>query len=331
MLEYTSTTERRASGNMGTFFVHSLLLLLIMAIDCAMGADKTCERLDFNDQNNTKMMPCTGKYKYFLTKEYTANGTFKPFRPTSKYYLSVDGKNGYYCAETVDIFYVMPKFTDFRIIYQLTAKYASVTVKVLDADDKLNLVEEWTIFLETSDWSLFKEEASRTVRNAKVQIVALMNDKNDLAMEYLTVYNSVVATQDKKCKDLDEHFNPPGTTEAPSTTTESTSSSTTTTEKPTTSTTSSTTSSTSSTTTKTSPSTTTTASTTTKKTRTTTKTSPPTTTTESSTSSTTTTTESSTTTEKTTRSSTTKSTTKASTTIPSTSTTASSTRTTTVR
>ncbi|XP_058456074.1 porimin-like [Malaya genurostris] len=88
-------------------------------------------------------------------------------------------------------------------------------------------VQRWTSSSVTTGWSMFVGKVEREIKRAKLQIECDMSADANVAIEYVTVFNSLV--EEQFCKDLDEYYTSTTATSAPTTTTTSTSRPTTTT------------------------------------------------------------------------------------------------------
>ncbi|XP_062540296.1 mucin-22-like [Armigeres subalbatus] len=208
--------------------------------------DAICERIDFNDISQNKVRKCSGTdHEIFRLKAYANSINFQPYREDTHYFLSNEVL-GVSCCETEENFY-MHEYTEIRLIYQLVFQSTcTLTLRILDMDEledgEPTVVQRWSSQQTTNTWSLFVGTVEREIRRAKLQIEVQMTSGADVAIEYVTVFNSLV--QEEFCKELDEFYSTPSasTTTAVVTTTAST----TTTARPTTvtSTTASTTTST---------------------------------------------------------------------------------------
>ncbi|KAL1374400.1 hypothetical protein pipiens_018108, partial [Culex pipiens pipiens] len=204
----------------------------------------------------SRITECTGTNReIFRLASYATSALFKPYRDNVQYYLANDVV-GISCGETLESFY-MHEFTEIRLIYQLVYRTPStLTLRILDMDqlDAAGLpvvAQRWSSREMTTTWSLFTGRVEKEIRRAKLQIEVEATVGASIAIEYVTVFNSLV--QEQFCKELDEFYSSPApivttttTTVRPSTTT--TRKTTTTTVRPTTTTSSSSTSTTTTTT-----------------------------------------------------------------------------------
>ncbi|XP_039444364.1 mucin-5AC-like [Culex pipiens pallens] len=232
------------------------LLLGVVFGSRVAALDAICERIDFNDFSQSRITECTGTNReIFRLASYASSALFKPYRDNVQYYLANDVV-GISCGETLESFY-MHEFTEIRLIYQLVYRTPStLTLRILDMDqpDAAGLpvvAQRWSSREMTNTWSLFTGRVEKEIRRAKLQIEVEATVGASIAIEYVTVFNSLV--QEQFCKELDEFYSSPApivttttTTVRPSTTT--TRRTTTTTVRPTTTTSSSTTSTTTTTT-----------------------------------------------------------------------------------
>ncbi|XP_062557317.1 mucin-5AC-like [Armigeres subalbatus] len=179
----------------------------------------SCSRIDFDQATLTYLSRCTF-YQEFVSKPYRESLNFQHFREDANYYLSNQWE-GLTCGETVDSF-SLNQDTEFRMVYNLIFESgATLEVRILDLDrldseSNPTVVIRWKTEQATSGWGLFREKMDKTVKRAKIQIEANMNHGSDLAIEYFTVFNYEVETNE--CNAIDEF--------APTTTTTTTTSST---------------------------------------------------------------------------------------------------------
>ncbi|XP_053691360.1 uncharacterized protein DDB_G0271670-like [Sabethes cyaneus] len=202
---------------------------------CILTEDVSCSRIDFDQATLTYLSRCSYTQE-FTVKQYSATTVFTPYRDYAEYYLSEEWQ-GLTCGETVQSFSVNEQ-TELRMVYNLVFDFgASLEVRVLDLDridseGNPMVVIRWKTEQATRGWGLFREKMDKTVKRAKIQIEANMNSGSDVAIEYFTVFNYEVETDE--CNSIDEFAT---TTILPTTSTTSASSTTITTTTSTTSTT----------------------------------------------------------------------------------------------
>ncbi|EAT48561.1 AAEL000441-PA [Aedes aegypti] len=105
-----------------------------------------------------------------------------------------------------------------------TLEVRVVDLDRMDSENKPTVVIRWKTEQATFGWGLFREKMDKTVRRAKIQIEANMNAGSDVAIEYFTVFNFEVETNE--CHSIDE-FAPTTTTTTTTTTSSPTTTSTT--------------------------------------------------------------------------------------------------------
>ncbi|XP_053679705.1 uncharacterized protein LOC128730652 [Anopheles nili] len=186
----------------------------------------SCTKVDFDEATLTSLRKCDYMQE-FVVKRYDESDHFDPFRPEAQYYLS-NKWEGLTCGETVAT-YAFNTDTELRMAYNLVFDSgATLEVRVFDlerVDPESNptLVEVWRTGSSTEGWGFFRERLNKTVKQAKIQIEANINAKSDLAIEYLTIFNYEVETDE--CSSIDEFSTTlatPTSTEAASTETIST-------------------------------------------------------------------------------------------------------------
>ncbi|KFB40584.1 AGAP002724-PA-like protein [Anopheles sinensis] len=180
--------------------------------------DSSCTQIDFDEETLTSLRKC-GFVQQFTAKPYDESTKFDPYRPGTNFYLSNQWQ-GLTCGETVRT-YAFNSDTELRMAYNAVFESgATLEVRVYDLDrvdstGKAILVESWRTTTSTEGWGFFREKLNKTVNQAQIQIEANMNAGSDLAIEYLTIFNYEVETEE--CSAIDEFLT---TTEIPTTTTE---------------------------------------------------------------------------------------------------------------
>uniref|UniRef100_A0A182QZ76 Uncharacterized protein n=1 Tax=Anopheles farauti TaxID=69004 RepID=A0A182QZ76_9DIPT len=165
----------------------------------------SCTKIDFDQATLSSLRKC-GYNQEFVVKRYDDSEHFDPYRPDAAYYLSHQWQ-GLTCGETVDM-YSFNEETELRMAYNLVFDSGAVLeVRVydeerLDSDKKPILVEVWQTTSSTEGWGFFRERLNKTVKQAKIQIEANINAGSDLAIEYLTIFNYEVETDE--CTSIDE-------------------------------------------------------------------------------------------------------------------------------
>ncbi|XP_055633514.1 mucin-2-like [Toxorhynchites rutilus septentrionalis] len=199
---------------MSNHFWWLLILVLVVSFRDAIAEGASCSRIDFNSAELTFLAKCL-YYQEFVVKPYANSTVFSSFRENATYYLSHRWQ-GLTCGETVQTYKINSQ-TELRMVYNLVFAYgASLQIRVLDLDrldseNKPTLVERWQTVQSTAGWGLFKERINKTVDRAKIQIEANMNSGSDVAIEYLTIFNYEVETDE--CNSIDEFATTtPGTT-----------------------------------------------------------------------------------------------------------------------
>ncbi|XP_058451947.1 uncharacterized protein LOC131430761 [Malaya genurostris] len=167
--------------------------------------DASCLRIDFDTATLTYLSRCLN-YQEFIKKPYSNSLNFVPFRENAQYYLS-NLWQGVTCGETVQSF-SMNGQTELRMVYNLLFDTeASLEVRIvdldrIDSDNNPTVVIRWKTEQSTRGWGLFREMMDKQVKRAKVQIEAIMAADGDVAIEYFTVFNYEVHTDD--CLKVDE-------------------------------------------------------------------------------------------------------------------------------
>uniref|UniRef100_A0A182PCL0 SEA domain-containing protein n=1 Tax=Anopheles epiroticus TaxID=199890 RepID=A0A182PCL0_9DIPT len=188
--------------------------------------DSSCTQIDFDEATLSSLRQCDFMQE-FIAKRYDESINFVPFRSEAVHYLSHRWQ-GLTCGETVST-YSFNEETELRMAYNLVFDSgATLEVRVFDEErrdpeNKPTLVEFWSTTASTDGWGFFREKLNKTVKQARIQIEANINAGSDLAIEYLTIFNYEVETEE--CSVIDEFST---TTVVPSTTSMTTSSTTTT-------------------------------------------------------------------------------------------------------
>uniref|UniRef100_A0A182K086 Uncharacterized protein n=1 Tax=Anopheles christyi TaxID=43041 RepID=A0A182K086_9DIPT len=191
-----------------------MAIVTIGALD--MDQDSSCTQIDFDEATVSSLRQC-GYMQEFIAKRYDDSSHFDPYREDAVYYLSHRWQ-GLTCGETVNT-YAFNAETELRMAYNLVFDSgATLEVRVFDEertdpDNKPTLVEYWSTTVSTDGWGYFREKLNKTVKQARIQIEANINAGSDLAIEYLTIFNYEVETEE--CSIIDEFST---TTAAPSTT-----------------------------------------------------------------------------------------------------------------
>uniref|UniRef100_A0AAG5CYG5 Uncharacterized protein n=1 Tax=Anopheles atroparvus TaxID=41427 RepID=A0AAG5CYG5_ANOAO len=178
----------------------------------------SCTQIDFDQATLTSLSKC-GYMQEFIAKPYHESDVFDPYRPAAAHYLS-NRWQGLTCGETVQT-YSFNTDTELRMAYNLIfTSGATLEVRVFDKDrldtaGRPILVESWRRMTSTDGWGYFREQLNKTVKRAQIQIEANMNAGSDLAIEYLTIFNYEVDSEE--CSAIDEFQT---TTEVPTTTTD---------------------------------------------------------------------------------------------------------------
>uniref|UniRef100_A0A182VZT8 Uncharacterized protein n=1 Tax=Anopheles minimus TaxID=112268 RepID=A0A182VZT8_9DIPT len=199
-----------------------VFLCVTRALDETEDSSTSCTQIDFDEATLSSLHKCEFTQE-FIVKRYEESVHFDPFRPEAVYYLS-NRWQGLTCGETVDT-YSFNAETELRMAYNLVFDIgATLEVRVfdedrLDSDNKPTLVEIWRTVTSTDGWGLFREKLNKTVKKARIQIEANINAGSELAIEYLTIFNYEVETEE--CSIIDEF----STTTEPPTSTETTTSS----------------------------------------------------------------------------------------------------------
>uniref|UniRef100_A0A182NR47 Uncharacterized protein n=1 Tax=Anopheles dirus TaxID=7168 RepID=A0A182NR47_9DIPT len=199
----------------------------------ADNGESSCTKIDFDEATLSSLQQC-GYMQEFVVKRYDASDHFDPYRPEAAYYLSHQWQ-GLTCGETVDT-YSFNEETELRMAYNSVFDSGAVLeVRVydeerLDPDNNPTLVEVWRTTTSTEDWGFFREKLNKTVKQAKIQIEANINAGSDLAIEYLTIFNYEVETDE--CSSIDEFTTTVAATSTTETTTTTTLPPETTTEQP---------------------------------------------------------------------------------------------------
>uniref|UniRef100_A0A182Y3Z7 Uncharacterized protein n=1 Tax=Anopheles stephensi TaxID=30069 RepID=A0A182Y3Z7_ANOST len=199
------------------------------------GKDSSCTQLDFDETTLSSLKECDYMQE-FIVKRYDESTHFDPYRPEAVHYLSHRWQ-GLTCGETVHT-YSFNEETELRMAYNLVFDSgATLEVRVFDedrrdTDNRPTLVEVWHTTSSTNGWGYFREKLNKTVKQARIQIEANINAGSDLAIEYLTIFNYEVETEE--CSVIDEFAT---TTVAPATTETTTIAAETTTQQPATTTT----------------------------------------------------------------------------------------------
>ncbi|XP_062698698.1 uncharacterized protein LOC109411670 [Aedes albopictus] len=211
--------------------------LVMLHFRFSLTDEVTCSRIDFDQATVTYLARCSF-YQEFESKPYAESAHFQPFRKDAKYYLTNQWE-GLTCGETVESFSLNEE-TELRMIYNLildsgaTLEVRVVDLDRLDSENKPTVVIRWKTEQATLGWGLFREKMDKTVKRAKIQIEANMNAGSDVAIEYFTIFNFEVETDE--CNSIDE-FAPTTTTSTPLQTITTTTTVTTTTTTPATTTT----------------------------------------------------------------------------------------------
>ncbi|XP_040159377.1 cell wall integrity and stress response component 1-like [Anopheles arabiensis] len=207
--------------------VVGMAFVTLGALDVREGS--SCTQLDFDEATVSSLRKCEYMQE-FVAKRYDESDHFEPYRSDAVYYLSHRWQ-GLTCGETVNT-YAFNAETELRMAYNLVFDSgAMLEVRVYDEehtdpDNKPTLVEYWSTKVSTDGWGYFREKLNKTVKQARIQIEANINAGSDLAIEYLTIFNYEVETEE--CSTIDEFST---TTGVPSSTT-STMPDTTTTQQP---------------------------------------------------------------------------------------------------
>ncbi|XP_052891517.1 mucin-5AC-like [Anopheles moucheti] len=179
--------------------------IAISALDDPEDGSTSCTQIDFDEATLSSLRKCDYKQE-FIAKRYDASNQFDPYRPEAVHYLSHRWQ-GLSCGETVNT-YSFNEETELRMAYNLVFDSgALLEVRVfdedrMDAENKPTLVEVWHTVTSTEGWGLFREKLNKTVKKARIQIEANINAGSDLAIEYLTIFNYEVETEE--CSNIDE-------------------------------------------------------------------------------------------------------------------------------
>uniref|UniRef100_A0A8W7PSK1 Uncharacterized protein n=1 Tax=Anopheles coluzzii TaxID=1518534 RepID=A0A8W7PSK1_ANOCL len=195
--------------------VVGMAFVTLGALDVREGS--SCTQLDFDEATVSSLRKCEYMQE-FVAKRYDESDNFEPYRSDAVYYLSHRWQ-GLTCGETVNT-YAFNAETELRMAYNLVFDSgAMLEVRVYDEehtdpDNKPTLVEYWSTKVSTDGWGYFREKLNKTVKQARIQIEANINAGSDLAIEYLTIFNYEVETEE--CSTIDEFST---TTGVPSSTT----------------------------------------------------------------------------------------------------------------
>ncbi|EAL40853.3 AGAP002724-PA [Anopheles gambiae str. PEST] len=209
--------------------VVGMAFVTLGALDVREGS--SCTQLDFDEATVSSLRKCEYMQE-FVAKRYDESDHFEPYRSDAVYYLSHRWQ-GLTCGETVNT-YAFNAETELRMAYNLVFDSgAMLEVRVYDEehtdpDNKPTLVEYWSTKVSTDGWGYFREKLNKTVKQARIQIEANINAGSDLAIEYLTIFNYEVETEE--CSTIDEFSTTTGV--PPSSTSTVTMPATTTTQQP---------------------------------------------------------------------------------------------------
>ncbi|XP_058817197.1 uncharacterized protein LOC131680505 [Topomyia yanbarensis] len=193
-----------------------LLAGFMISIRGYTAEDVSCSRIDFDQATLTYLSRCS-YLQEFIVKPYSNSHIFVPFRDNAQHYLT-NLWQGLTCGETVQSF-SMNDQTELRMVYNLVFDTeASLEVRIvdldrIDSDNKPTVVIRWKTEQATRGWGLFRERMDKIVKRAKVQIEANINAGSDVAIEYFTIFNYEVKTDE--CQQIDEFST---TTSTPTTT-----------------------------------------------------------------------------------------------------------------
>lgn len=177
----------------------SRIMWILLFFNCCglrRAAQSYCSKIDFNQATVSGFRECSGQFApMFKIKEYVSSEWPQPFRPSSKYYLSVDVE-GYSCAESSTVFHLnATSEIDVAIYLDFQYRGAFIEVLVIDTDAK-KTINRWKN--ETSaGWFLLSKKMGVTVRNAQVRNIALCQAHRRFEM-YLIFFPDRISYQFKQ-------------------------------------------------------------------------------------------------------------------------------------
>lgn len=129
-------------------------------------AQISCAQIDFNRTSYSEFQECKGKYHpIFSIKDYASNGEIKPYRPTSRYFLS-NNFNLYSCVESVMYFAINTNTTIEAAIFLKSVDGSFLEIVVYDADRKERI--DALRSDGTAGWLILKKQILYTINKARV-------------------------------------------------------------------------------------------------------------------------------------------------------------------
>lgn len=194
-------------------------------------AQNVCAKIDFNRTISQDFVECHGKYQpIFVIKDYATHRELKPYRPTSRYFLS-NNFDMYSCGETRMHFSLNAESSIEASIFFKSIGNAFFEIIVYDSIKNVRVTSVRSD--GTAGWFILRDHIRSNIQNARVSeefqqassfafnifvdivwiflfqvdIIAYMTPQSILAIEYIHILNSGIKTP--------ECAGPPATTYPP--------------------------------------------------------------------------------------------------------------------
>lgn len=139
---------------------------LFMVFCDIASAQISCAQIDFNRTSYSEFQECIGKYHpIFSIKDYASNGEIKPYRATSRYFLS-NNFNLYSCVESAMYFAIDTNTTIEAAIFLKSVDGSFLEIVIYDADRKERI--DALRSDGTAGWLILKKQMLYTIHKARV-------------------------------------------------------------------------------------------------------------------------------------------------------------------
>lgn len=150
--------------------MQSLFNVFLTIVACLIGlssAQNSCAKIDFNQSTYPAFRECRGKFlPVFIVKEYAYFHDIKPYRPSSRYFLSTN-IDGYSCIESTFKFNLNINSRIEAAVYLNSFANAFVEIVVYNMDQNNVPVYSWRN-ASSNGWFLVHGDIRSSIPNAQV-------------------------------------------------------------------------------------------------------------------------------------------------------------------
>lgn len=143
-----------------------IILVVVQFCDLSVG-QHYCTKFDFNRPRYPELSQCRRNLNpEFMSMEYSLHNDIKPYRPTSRYFLS-NGFTEFSCDETNITLTINPNTVIEAAIFLKTVDKSFVEILIYDADQ--NRLVETLRRTGTLGWTIFRGSIKSNILRARVR------------------------------------------------------------------------------------------------------------------------------------------------------------------